>query len=248
MVHCNYSCPAEGSETTDAFRYQLEIAGEVSGPPITEPGEKKMKTSHLFSIILLAASLVFTPRVSYANVAELPPPPKLKMSLQLLSPINTATSQNGDKFSCKVLAPGEYSGAIVEGYIRQVKRSGKANKDSKIDLAFEKITVSDGTSAKFSAMVVEVFEVTNASDQGLADKEGTVTSKSSTIKTSVKRAVTGALIGGIVGGLVGCGKGAVVGAAIGASVGVTTTLARRGPDLEFKTGTQFTVVTSGRSR
>ena len=207
-----------------------------------------MKTSHLFSVVLLAASLVFTAPVSYANVAELPPPPNLKMSLQLLSPITTATSQKGDKFSCKVLAPVEYSGAIVEGYIREIKASGKMNKDSKIDLAFEKITVTEGHTAKFNAMVVEVFEVAHASNQGVADNEGTVASKTSTIKTSVKRAVAGAVIGGIVGGLVGGGKGAAAGAAIGASIGVTTTLARKGPDLEFKTGTQFTVVTTGGRR
>ena len=203
-----------------------------------------MKTSYLFSVVVLAASLVLTPHVLYANVAKLPPPPNTKMSLQLLSPINTATSHKGDKFSCKVLAPVEYSGAIVEGYIRSIKRSGKVNKDSKIDLAFEKISVPEGQSAKFNAMVVEVFEVANASDQGLADNEGTVTSKSSTIKTSVKRAVAGAAVGAIIGGLIGGGKGAAAGAAIGASLGVTTTLARRGPDLEFKTGTQFTVVTN----
>ncbi len=36
-------------------------------------------------------------------------------------------------------------------------------------------------------------------------------------------------------------QGAAVGAAIGAGVGVTTTLATKGPDLEFKESTQFTV-------
>jgi hypothetical protein len=168
------------------------------------------------------------------------------MSLQLLSPISTATAKKGDKFSCKVVAPVQFSEAIVEGYIRDVKRSGKTDKESKIDLAFERITGKDGHSYKFSAVVVEVFEVANAAAQGVADNEGTVRSKSSTVKTSVKRAVAGALVGAASGGLVGGGNGAVIGAAIGASAGVTTTLSQRGPDLEFKTGTQFTVVTSGR--
>lgn len=204
-----------------------------------------MKTSHLFLSALLAASLAFSPLTSYADNAQLPPPANLKMSLQLLSPITTATSQKNDKFSCKVLAPIEYAGAIVEGHIRDLKRSGKVDKESKIDLAFDKITNPDGKTTKFNAMVSEVFEVAHATEQGLADNEGTVRTKNSTIKTSVKRAVAGALIGGVIGGLVGGGKGAAAGAAIGASLGVTTTLAQRGPDLEFKTGTQFTVVTSG---
>lgn len=212
---------------------------------LKKPGEKFMKT-FLLQILLLTALMIFSPPDSYASDEKLPPPPDTKMSLQLLSPISTATAKKGDKFSCKVLAPVQFSGAIVEGFIRDLKRSGKMDKDSKIDLAFETITGADGKSFKFSAAVVEVFEVANAADQGVADNEGTIRSKSSTVKTSVKRAVTGALIGAAIGGIVGGGKGAAVGAAIGASAGVTTTLASRGPDLEFKTGTQFTVVTSGR--
>jgi len=204
-----------------------------------------MKT-FLLQVALLTVLLSFSPQDAYASDPKLPPPPNLKMSLQLLSPINTATAKKGDRFSCKVLAPVEYSETIVEGVIRDLKRSGKMNKDSKIDLAFDRITNAEGQSYKFNAMVVEVFEVANASNQGVADNEGTLKSKSSTVKTSVKRAVIGALIGGAIGGLVAGGQGAAVGAAIGASAGVTTTLARKGPDLEFKTGTQFTVMTSGR--
>jgi hypothetical protein len=208
-----------------------------------------MKTSNVFSVAFLIALLVSAPRVVYTHApSELPPRPDTKMSLQLLSPINTSTSKKGDKFSCKVVAPVEYSGAIVEGHIRDLKRSGKVDKESKIDLAFDSITAADGRSAKYSAIVIEVFEVKNASDQGLADNEGTVRAKSSTIKTSVKRAAAGAAMGAVIGGLIGGPKGAIAGAAIGASIGVTTTLAQRGPDLEFKTGTQFTVVTSGKAR
>ena len=172
-------------------------------------------------------------------------PAKTKMSLQLLSPIGTETSQKGDKFSCKVLTPAEYAGVIVEGHVRSVKRSGKADKESKIDLAFDRITMADGSTATFSATVIEVFDVVNAGAQGRADNEGTVRSKSKTVKTSIKRAAAGALIGALVGGAIAGGQGAVVGAAIGATVGVTTTLASKGADLEFITGTEFTVETNG---
>jgi hypothetical protein len=80
-------------------------------------------------------------------------PSDTKLSLQLLSPISTATNKKGDKFSCKVLTPAEYAGAIAEGHIRDLKHSGKADKESKIDLAFEKITLPDGRSSDFSATV-----------------------------------------------------------------------------------------------
>jgi len=177
--------------------------------------------------------------------ADLPVPVNTKFSLQLLSTISTATSKKGDKFSCKVLTPAEYEGAIVEGHVRNLKRSGRADKDSKIDLAFDKITLPDARVEEFSATVVEVFDVVNVGDQGRADNEGTVRSRSTTVKTSIKRAAAGALLGAVIGGVVAGGQGAAVGAAIGAGIGATTTLASKGPDLEFKDGTQFTVECNG---
>lgn len=179
---------------------------------------------------------------------ELLIPANTKVSLQLLSPVSTATSKKGDKFNCKVLTPAEFAGAVVEGHVRSVKRSGKANKESKIDLAFDRVTLTDGRTANFGATVLEVFDIVNVKDQGRADNEGTIRNKSTAVKTSVKRAAVGALIGAVIGGAIAGGQGAAVGAAIGASVGATTTLAMKGPDLEFKTGTEFTVQTDGPSR
>jgi len=197
-------------------------------------------------IALLVFQFSLSPLVGYAyDNSELPIPANLNLSLQLLSPISTATNKKGDKFSCKVLSPAEYSGAIAEGHIRGLKHSGKASKESKLDLAFDTITLADGRTADFNATVIEVFDVVHVGDQGRADNEGTVRSKSSTVKTSVKRAAGGALIGGLIGAVVAGGHGAAVGAAIGAGVGATTTLATKGPDLEFKEGTQFTVVSNG---
>jgi outer membrane lipoprotein SlyB len=180
--------------------------------------------------------------------SELLIPANTKVSLQLLSPVSTATSKKGDKFNCKILTPAEFAGAVVEGHVRSVKRSGKADKESKIDLAFDRVTLTDGRTANLSATVIEVFDVVSVKDQGRADNEGTIRNKSTAVKTSIKRAAAGALIGALVGGAIAGGQGAAVGAAIGASVGVTTTLAMKGPDLEFKTGTEFTVETDGPSR
>ena len=209
-----------------------------------------MRPTYSAATILKLVVFVFA-SFSVANAFDQPElliPANTKVSLQLLSPISTAESKKGDKFNCKVLTPAEFAGAIVEGHVRSVKRSGKADKESKIDLAFDRVTLIDGRTANFSATVIEVFDVINAKDQGLADNEGTIRNKSTAIKTSIKRAAVGALIGAIVGGAVAGGQGAAVGAAIGASVGVTTTLAMKGPDLEFKTGTEFTVETDGPSR
>lgn len=198
------------------------------------------KALFAFVVILALCNSTFA-----SDKPELLIPANTKVSIELLSPISTATGKKGDKFTCKVLTPAEYSGAIVEGHIRSVKRSGKANKDSKIDLGFDRIVLADGRLADFNATVVEVFDVLSVGDQGRADNEGLIRNKSTTVKTSIKRAAMGAMIGAIVGGVVAGGQGAVVGAAIGAGLGVTTTLATKGPDLEFKAGTQFTIVTNG---
>ena len=202
-------------------------------------------TTFLKLIVFLLAS--FTVANGF-DQPELLIPANTKVSLQLLSPVSTATSKKGDKFNCKVLTPAEFAGAVVEGHVRSVKRSGKADKESKIDLAFDRVTLADGRTANFSATVIEVFDVVDVKDQGRADNEGTIRNKSTAVKTSIKRAAAGALIGALVGGAIAGGQGAAVGAAIGASVGVTTTLATKGPDLEFKTGTEFTVETNGPSQ
>lgn len=167
--------------------------------------------------------------------------------LELLSPISTATNKKGDSFSCRVIDAGFYKDAIVSGFIRKLKRSGKANGRAEIDLAFESITIPDGRSGGFNAQVVEVYELKAAANEGRADPEGTVRTKSR-VKVSVKRAVAGAVIGGIIGGAIGGGQGAAVGAAIGAGLGVTSTLVTDGPDLEFKQGTQFKVMTNAPTR
>jgi hypothetical protein len=195
--------------------------------------------------VLFIGLLMLSSVVKASDDLNFPPPADTKLSLQLLSPISTATNKKGDTFSCKVVTPMQYAGAIVEGHIRGVKRSGKAGKESKIDLAFDKITMPNGLTAEFAASVVEVFDNSNVASQGRADNEGTLSGRSIKVKTKVKRAVAGAIIGGIVGGIVGGGQGAAVGAAIGAGVGVTTTIAAKCPDLEFGLGTQLTVQVNG---
>ena len=205
-----------------------------------------MTIKHSRTPLFVVAILFLLGRLCFgAPQTELLIPAKTKVSIELLSPISTQTGRKGDKFSCRIVTPAEFAGAIVEGHIRDAKRSGKADKESKLDLAFDRIVTVDGRIADFNATVVEVFEVANVGDQGRADNEGVVRNKSTAVKTSIKRAALGALIGAGIGAAIAGGQGAAIGAAIGAGVGVTTTLAMKGPDLEFKTGTQFTVETNG---
>lgn len=194
----------------------------------------------LFFLILMPGELRSKPD------GELLVDKNVTFALELLSPLSTEVSKKGDQFECKVLSPAQLAGSIVSGHIRKVKSSGKGKGKSEMDLAFDTITLSDGRMGGFNASVLEVNDVAHAGNDGVADNEGTVKGKSR-VKIGVKRAVAGALIGAGIGAILGGGKGAVAGAAIGAGVGVTSTLATEGPNLEFKTGTQFTVRTDSPS-
>lgn len=196
--------------------------------------------------VIIACLILSLPQKGYSQQErqEILVPANLKFSLELLSPLSTATNQKGDKFNCKVLSPVEYVGAVVSGYIRKAKRSGKEKGRSEMDLAFDTITLPDGRTGGFNGTVVEVFDVVGAGEQGRADNEGTVKGKS-TVKRDAVKIGAAAAVGAIIGGILGGGQGAAIGGAIGAGLGVTSTLATRGPDLEFKQGTQFTVATNG---
>jgi outer membrane lipoprotein SlyB len=170
-----------------------------------------------------------------------------KLSLELLSSLSTATNKKDDRFSCKVLSPAELMGAIVEGHVRKAKRSGKEKGKSEMDLAFDTITLTDGRIGKLNAQIVEVFDVVDAGEQGRADPEGTVKAKS-TVKRDMLKISAGAAIGSIIGAIIAGGTGAAIGGAVGAAIATSTVLATRGPELEFKQGTQFTVIVNSPSR
>jgi hypothetical protein len=205
--------------------------------------------STLSFILLIGYILMLLPRPMLAENARSnrDVPGETLFRLDLLSPISTATNQKGDKFDCRVLEPREFAGSIVSGEITKLKHSGKVDGKSEMVLAFGKITLTDGSEQRFGAQVVEVYDLVDAADRGRADEEGSVRGRSTHKRDALKIGV-GAAIGAIIGGILGGAKGAAIGGAIGAAFGATTVLATKGPDLEFKQGTQFTVRTDKRHR
>jgi hypothetical protein len=205
-----------------------------------------MSKQKILSVTLLVVLLTAGPVRAQSQKGPVLLPKDLKLSLELLSSLNTKTSQKGDRFSCKVLTPAEQAGAIVTGHVRKAKSSGKATGKSEMDIGFDAITFSDGRFGSFNAQIVEVFDVVDAGAQGRADNEGTLKARS-TVKRDAVRIGVSTAVGALIGGLLGGGQGAAIGAAIGAGIGVSTTLATKGPDLEFPQGTQLTVVLNGPS-
>jgi hypothetical protein len=159
--------------------------------------------------------------------------------------ITTKVSQNNDRFKMTVQAPNEYRGAVVEGYITGINRSGKVSGRSQITFNFEKITLRDGQTYEFAGFLQNVTD-TNGKVVKI-DTEGTAKGDSQT-KETVKRGGIGAGLGAIIGAIAGGGKGAAIGAIIGGGAGAGSVVLQGKDDLELKKGSTITVTASAPSR
>ena len=156
------------------------------------------------------------------------------LSAILETEISTKVSQNNDRFRMTVQAPNEYRGAVIEGYLSGVKRSGKLNSRAQITLNFERIRMKNGATYEFAGVLQSM---TNANGEIVKiDTEGVAKGESQT-KETVKRGGIGAGIGAIIGGVIGGVKGAVIGATIGAAGGAGSVYVQGRDDLELKPGT-----------
>jgi flagellar biosynthesis/type III secretory pathway protein FliH len=164
------------------------------------------------------------------------------LRVELMNNLSTATSQKGDPFQARVIEPGQFQGAILDGHLQQVKRPGKAKGTAELQLAFEKITLNN-RSAKLVAQVIEVIK--SGSDQGVGkvDSEGGVNGSDST-KSDVKKVGMATGIGAALGAIFGGGVGAAVGATMGAGVGTAGVLTQRGKDIFLGQGQHLRIRTN----
>jgi hypothetical protein len=164
------------------------------------------------------------------------------LTIELNSSLSTDSSQPGDRFQARVLDPGEYAGAIIDGRVTRVKRPGKVKGVAELQLAFDQIRMSDNRRGTFSAEVVEVID-TGDRDVGSVDPEGGVKGRDST-KDDVSKVGAATGIGAIVGAIIGGGKGAAIGAAVGGAAGTGRVLTKRGQDILLDRGQQLRIRTS----
>lgn len=159
--------------------------------------------------------------------------------------LTTKISQNNDRFRLTVQSPNEYRGAVIDGYISGIDRSGKVSGSSKITFNFEKITLRSGEVYEFAG---NLQSVTDANGKVVKiDTEGTAKSDSQT-KETVKRGGIGAGLGAIIGAIAGGGKGAIIGAVIGGGAGAGSVVLQGKEDLDLKKGSQITVTASSPNR
>ncbi len=159
--------------------------------------------------------------------------------------IDTKASQNNDRFELVVQSPNQYRGAIIEGHISGVNRSGKVSGNSQITFNFERIRMSNGQTYEFAGLLKSATDENGKVVK--IDTEGTAKGDSQT-KETVKRGGIGAGVGAIIGAIAGGGKGAAIGAIIGGSAGAGSVIVQGKDDLQLKAGSSITVQASSPNR
>jgi hypothetical protein len=157
----------------------------------------------------------------------------------------TKVSQNNDRFRLTVQSPNEFRGAVIEGYISNVNRSGRATGRSQITFNFERITLRNGQTYDFAGNLKEVTDQTGKIIK--IDNEGTTKGNSQT-KETVKRGGIGAGAGALIGAIIGGAKGAAIGAIIGGGAGAGSVIVQGKDDLELKKGSTMTIQASSPNR
>jgi hypothetical protein len=160
--------------------------------------------------------------------------------------LSTAQTREGDGFSLTVHAPAQYEGAIIEGRVARIDRSGPFSGRSEMTLDFTQIRLRDGRTAGFAGDLESVRAV--GGEDVRVDREGPTTVQESDSQTSrtAQRAAIGAAVGSIIGAITGGGKGAAIGAIIGAGAGAGSVYIQGRDDLELKSGTELSVRASRR--
>lgn len=173
-------------------------------------------------------------------------PQDTQLRVELLTRLTTDASQRGDRFDARVIEPGQYAGATVNGRVARVRRAGKVKGSSELQLTVEQIRLPDGRFANLNGQVVEVVHRTGTG-VGDVDPEGGVRGGNST-KDDVTKIGAGAGIGAVIGAIAGGGRGAAIGAVIGAGVGTAGVVTSRGGDIRLEPGTELVIRTSTDTR
>lgn len=162
--------------------------------------------------------------------------------LELLNPLSTDVTQAGDRFQARVLEPRNFSSAVVDGHVSQVKRPGKVKGVAQLQLTFDQIRFSDNRATSLRAQLIEVVPM-GRQDETDVDREGGVRGRDSS-KDDVAKVGAATGIGAIIGAIAGGGKGAAIGAVIGGGVGSAGVMSQRGKDIRLEQGQQLKIRTS----
>ena len=153
--------------------------------------------------------------------------------------LSTRQAREGERFTMVVQSPPSYEGAVIEGYLTRVERSGRVTGRPELSFNFERIRMRNGASYPFDGYITSVR--TNNGEDVRVNDEDTISERDSQTTETVTRTGIGAALGALLGAVVGGGKGAAVGAAVGGSAGAGSVYIQGRDDLELASGTEFTI-------
>jgi len=156
-------------------------------------------------------------------------PEGTKLTIALLDPLSTATSQQGDKFQGtlaepivvdgKTIAP---RGTTVEGRVEKVLQPGKVKGRATLALSLTGIKNGGRFVPVSTGPFTAVAEDNKDRDAGII--------------------AGGAGVGAVIGGIAGGKKGAAIGAILGGGGGTTAVLATKGQDVRLDPETRVNFV------
>ncbi|MBC7930132.1 MAG: hypothetical protein H7Z38_06135, partial [Rubrivivax sp.] len=123
--------------------------------------------------------------------------------------LTTKDAQVGQRFTMTVTSPVQYEGAIIEGTIASVSRSGKVTGRADLSFDFDTIRTRDNRTYQFAGFIEGARMTTGEIVK--VDNEGTVRDNESQGTQTVQRAAIGTAVGAIIGAIAGGGKGAAIG-------------------------------------
>jgi hypothetical protein len=179
------------------------------------------------------------PNTNRSNSGEFVVADNTQLIAVLDNDLRTETTQNNDRFTMTVRSPEQYQGAVIEGYVSDISRSGRISGRSGMTFNFDTIRLRNGQSYKFAGVVDNVR--TPSGESIRVDNEGTVQDKDSRGKTTAERAAIGTAVGAIIGAIAGGGKGAAIGAIVGAGAGAGSVYVQGRDELDLQRGSEVTV-------
>lgn len=165
-----------------------------------------------------------------------------RLTAVLNTDIDTKTASVGDRFTMEVTSPSEYRGAIIEGRVASVERSGRVSGRASLGLDFETIRMRNGGSHRFAGLLDSVSS--NENGNVSISNEGQVREGASQTNKTVTRTAIGAALGALIGAIAGGGQGAAIGAGVGAGAGAGSVILQGRDDLSLRQGTQVNVTAS----
>ena len=217
------AAPATASNTQDTSADNSSTSAPASSAPVNVPASTGDSTA------APASGSLTIPRYTV-------------LSLELLTPVSSDTSQRGDPLQARVLEPAEYQNFIVDGRVSEVKRPGKVKGVAQLQLSFEQIRSTDNRTATLHAQLIEVSALGGGYDPQV-DAEGGVRGPDST-KDDTAKVGAAAGIGAIIGVIAGGGKGAAIGSIIGGGAGTAGVMTQRGKDVRLDRGQHMKIRTS----